>query len=45
MSTLRTNMASLEFRLKKIDEARNFRRNLLEEIKHNDLISEKHKKT
>ena len=32
---------SLEFRLRKIDEARNY---LLEEIKHNDLISEKYKK-
>ena len=33
-------MASLEFRLKKINETRKY----LEEIKHNDLISEKHKK-
>ena len=38
---LRTNMSSLEFRLRKIDE----RKNLLEEIKHNDLMSEKYKKT
>ena len=38
MSTLRINMPSLEFRLKKIDETRNY---LLEEIKHNDLMSEK----
>ena len=32
---------SFEFRLKNIDETRNY---LLEEIKHNDLIREKHKK-
>ena len=30
-----------KFRLKKIDETRNY---LLEEIKHNDLKSEKHEK-
>ena len=41
ISTLKTNMTSLEFRLKKIHETRNY---LIEEIKH-DLISEKHKKT
>ena len=35
-------MASLEFRLKKIDETRNY---LLNEIKHNNLVNEKHKKT
>ena len=35
-------MTSLEFGLKKIYETRNY---LLEEIKHNDLVSEKHKKT
>ena len=34
--------ASLELRLRKIDEARNY---LLEERKHNDLMSEKYKKT
>ena len=34
--------ASLEFRLGKIDETWNY---LLNEIKHNDLISEKNKKT
>ena len=34
--------ASLEFRMRKIDEARN---NLLDEIKHNDIMSEKYKKT
>ena len=34
--------ASLEFRLRKIDETRNF---LLDEIKQNDLMSEKYKKT
>ena len=33
--------ANLEFRLRKIDETRN----LLEEIKHNDLMSENYKKT
>ena len=33
---------SLEFRLRKIDETRNY---LLDEIKHNDLMSEKYKKT
>ena len=35
---LRTNMSSLEFRLTKIDETRNY---FLEEINHNDLVSEK----
>ena len=34
--------ASLELRLRKIDGARNC---LLEERKHDDLMSEKHKKT
>ena len=34
--------ASLEFRLKKIDETRNYP---LDEIKHNDLTSGKDKKT
>ena len=34
-------MLSLEFKLKKIDETKKY---LLEEIKHNDLISEKYKK-
>ena len=33
---------SLEFRLRKIDETRN---DLLDETKHNDLMSEKYKKT
>ena len=33
---------SLEFRLRKIDETRNY---LLDETKHNDLMSEKYKKT
>ena len=33
-------MGSLEFRLKKIDETRNY---LIEDIKHNDLMSEKYK--
>ena len=35
-------MPKLDFRLKKIDETRDY---LLDEIKHNDLMSEKHKKT
>ena len=34
--------ASLEFRLGRIDKTRN---SLLNEIKHNDLMSEKYKKT
>ena len=34
--------ASLVFKLRKIDETRKY---LLDEIKHNDLISEKYKKT
>ena len=34
--------ASLEFRLRKIDETWNY---LLDEIKYNDLMSEKYKKT
>ena len=34
--------ASLEFRLRKIGETRNY---LLDKIKHNDLMSEKYKKT
>ena len=35
-----TEEESLEFRLRKIDETINY---LLDEIKHNDLISEKYK--
>ena len=35
-------MSNLEFTQKKIDEARNC---LLEEIKDNDLMTQKHKKT
>ena len=35
-------MSSLEFRLKKINETRNY---LWDEIKHNDLMSKKYKKT
>ena len=35
-------MSSLEFRLREIDEIRNY---ILKEINHNDLMSEKHKKT
>ena len=42
---LKTNMEkeniSFEYRIKNIDETRNY---LLEEIKHNDLMSEKRKK-
>ena len=34
--------ASLEFRLRNIDKTRNY---LLDEIKYNDLMSEKYKKT
>ena len=34
-------MSSREFRLRKIDEKRNY---LLEGVKHNDLMSEKYKK-
>ena len=34
--------ASLEFRIRKIDETRNY---LLDEIKRNDLMCEKYKKT
>ena len=42
---LKINMVEetcLEFRFKKIDETRNY---LLDEIKHNDLMSAKYKKT
>ena len=35
-------MSNFEFRLRKIDETRNY---LLDEIKHNDLMSKKYKKT
>ena len=45
ISILNINMikeASLPFRLTQIDEIGNY---LLDEIKHNDLISEKYKKT
>ena len=35
-------IASLEFRLRKIDETRNY---LVDEIKYNDLISKKDQKT
>ena len=38
---LRINMSSLKFRFKKLDETRNY---LLDEINHNDLMSEKYKK-
>ena len=43
ISILRINMseeASLEFRLTKIDETKNY---VLDEIKHNDLMSEKYR--
>ena len=39
---LMTNMSYLEFRISKIDEARNY---LLEETKHNNIMSEKYKMT
>ena len=45
LSTLKINMVkevSLEFKSKKIDEARNY---LLDVIKHNALLSEQYKKT
>ena len=35
-------MASLDFRLQKIDETKNY---LLEEVKHNEILSKKQKKT
>ena len=35
-------MLSLEIRFKKIDKTKNY---LLDEIKHDDLMSEKYKKT
>ena len=38
---MRKDNISLEFRLKKIDETRYY---FLNEMKHNDLVSEKHKK-
>ena len=41
ISTLTTNIKSLRFRLKRINKTINF---LFEEIKNNDLISEKQKK-
>ena len=41
ISALKTNITSFDFRLKMIDETRN---HILEEIKHNDLMNEKHKK-
>ena len=45
ISILKINIreeASLQFRLRKIDETRNY---LLDEIKNNNLMSEKFKKT
>ena len=39
---LRINMSSLEFISKKINETRKY---ILEKINHNDLLSEKNKKT
>ena len=38
MCILGTNMSSLEFRLKKLDDTKNY---LLEEIIHNELMSKK----
>ena len=40
--SFKNKMSSLKFRLKKIDETRNY---LLEETKHNDLVNEKYKNT
>ena len=40
ISNLRTNKANLEIRLNEIDEVRNY---LLENIKNNDVMSEKNK--
>ena len=37
-----TNIVRFEFKLKKLDEIRNY---LWEKIKHNDFMSEKYKKT
>ena len=37
ISILKTNISSFEFRLKTLDETRNY---LLDEIKHNDLMSQ-----
>ena len=42
MQFFMTNMSNLEFRRSKIHEARNY---LLEEIKHNNIMSEKYKMT
>ena len=42
LKTMMVEKASLEFRWKKVDETRNY---LLDEIKHNDLMSQKYKKT
>ena len=41
ISILRTNMSSLQVKIKKIDETRNY---LFEEINYNDLMYEKYKK-
>ena len=41
ISALKANMASLEFRLKPIDQTRNY---LLEELKGGELMSERRKK-
>ena len=42
VSTLKTDISSLEFRFKEVDETKNY---VLVEINHNDLMSEKNKKT
>ena len=42
ITILRTNTLSFEFILRKTDETRN---DILKEIKHNDLMTEKYKKT
>ena len=41
ISTLKINITSVQFKLKEIDQAKN---HLLKELKHNNLMSEKHKK-
>ena len=42
MQFFMTNMSNIEFRISKIDEVRKY---LLEEIKHNNIMSEKYKMT
>ena len=40
ISILKTDMSRFQFKLKKVGETRNY---LLDQIKHNDLMSEKYK--